>query len=220
MPMITGDSSRAQEDDKDYCIDLGLIARTSRGVEISNAIYKEIIPRELSKEHQDNLAAKFSPDWLNPDGSINTEIMFTMFQDFWRENAGIWASHIKGYQEAAPHLVTQAFLQRVINGSGSIAREYGIERKRTDLMMKWRYNQDGKVITQKVVIELKTISSSQDYEKIKELALKQTAEYTIACDAQESHILIFDRDESRGWREKVFIDHGEFDGVKIKIWGM
>ncbi|MDA3901098.1 MAG: hypothetical protein PF637_11345 [Spirochaetes bacterium] len=143
-----------------------------------------------------------------------------MFQDFWRENAGIWASHIRGYQEAAPQLITQAFLQRVANGNGSIVREYAILRKRTDLMLKWKYRVDGINRAQKIVIEIKTIKQKQSYAKLKAEALRQTFEYAEICDADESHILIFDRDEALGWRETVFTDTEEFDGRIIKIWGM
>lgn len=220
LPMILGEEAQAQEDDKQYCMDLGLITKSSQGIVISNAIYREVIPRELSKEHQDNLQSRFSPEWVNPDGSINTDTLFTMFQDFWRENAGIWASHIKGYQEAAPQLVTQAYLQRVANGNGSIAREYAILRKRTDLMLKWNYREGEKEKHQKIVIELKTINEKQSYEKIISEALKQTAEYTKICGADESHILIFDRDETRGWRKTAFKDHAEHEGISITIWGM
>jgi hypothetical protein len=52
LPLLTGEAGKAQEDDKEYCIDLGLVKRTSRGIEIPNAIYREVIPRELTREHQ------------------------------------------------------------------------------------------------------------------------------------------------------------------------
>jgi len=36
------------------------------------------------------------------------------------------------------------------------------------------------------------------------ISLEQTAEYAKKCDATESHIVVFDRDEKSDWREKVF----------------
>jgi hypothetical protein len=170
--MILGESAKPQEDDKDYCLDLGLIRKTDRGVVVSNQIYQEVIPRELTKEHQDNFAAKFNPDWINSDGSLNTHSLLKLFRDFWLVNSGIWGSHIAGYQEAAPQLVTQAFLQRVANGNGSIQREYGIERKRTDLMLKWKYQCEEQLCYQKVVLELKTIKQGQKYETLLEKGLE------------------------------------------------
>ena len=220
LPILSGESGQAQEDDKEYCIDLGLIKRTPQGVEIANQIYREVIPRELTKEHQDNFTSRFQPDWVRPDGGLDADRLFTLFQDFWRENAGIWASHIKGYQEAAPQLVTQAFLQRVANGNGSIAREYALLRKRTDLMLKWKYPAGDPRSPQKIVIELKTIRSKDSYENLKAEALRQTAEYARICGTDEAHLLIFDRDESRSWRDTPFHDQGEHDGIRIRIWGM
>ena len=55
------------------------------------------------------------------------------------------------------------------------------------------------------------------YETVKKRALEQTAEYAKKCDATESHIIIFDRDEKTDWREKVFIDGGEFDGTVLRL---
>lgn len=295
LPMLTGEEARVEADDTDYCIDLGLIQRTDRGVAIANEIYREVIPRELSKEQQDNLAARFAPEWVAADGRIDTGVMLTLFREFWRENADIWASHIKGYQEAAPQLVTQAFLQRVVNGQGYIGREYAVGRGRTDLLIKWRYAAGktsgatsgpasgvasgsasgvasgmgsgsapatapgaapgagaasgsgsapatasgsafapgsgpaafpsgsaptGPVRWQKIVLELKVIGATQSYATVKAQALAQTAAYVLACNAEEAHILIFDRDETRGWRDKVFDDEGEHGGVRMRIWGL
>ncbi len=45
------------------------------------------------------------------------------FQQFWRENSEIWEEKYE-YKETAPHLILQAFLQRVVNGGGDILREY------------------------------------------------------------------------------------------------
>ena len=41
------------------------------------------------------------------------------------------------YREAGPQLLLQAFLQRIVNGGGRIEREYGLGRRRTDLLVFW-----------------------------------------------------------------------------------
>ena len=40
------------------------------------------------------------------------------------------------YAEACPQLLLQAFLQRIVNGGGYIDCEYGLGRKRTDLLIR------------------------------------------------------------------------------------
>ena len=215
-PLFLGQRSDALDDDIDYCMDLGLIKRTDRGIVIANDIYREILPRELIKKEQDDFLSLFTPDWVNDDESINTEILFTMFQQFWRENSEIWHDAMAGYQEAAPHLTFQAFLQRVANGKGYIAREFAYGTRRPDLMLKWRYPAG----EQRIVIELKMLTERDSYEKVKQTALEQTAIYADKCDATESHIIIFDRCGKTDWKDKVFTDTDEVNGYQIKIWGM
>ena len=113
--VLNNDRVLASDDDREYCIDLGLIKSSSRGLIIANKIYQEIIPRELSKTQQEDLKNIFDPDWVNSDGSLNTVMLFELFGDFWSQNADIWSESMAGYKEAAPHLVFQAFLQRVAN---------------------------------------------------------------------------------------------------------
>ncbi|MBU1379962.1 ATP-binding protein, partial [Myxococcota bacterium] len=138
LPMINNEESiAADEDDRQYCLDLGLLKKTPHGLEISNPIYREIIPRELTTSRQEHFLSYFTPDWIRPDGSLDSDLLVRMFVTFWRENSNIWATDIAGYEEAAPHLVFQAFLQRVANGNGTVYREYGLNRGRTDLMLKW-----------------------------------------------------------------------------------
>lgn len=135
-----------------------------------------------------------------------------MFTDFWRENSEIWANHISSYEEAAPHLVFQAFLQRVSNGNGFVYREYGLGRKRTDLLMKWRDDDKNEF---RVVVELKVLRKKDNLEK-----LKQTAQYAKRTKSKENHIVIFDRDEKTDWRKKLFTETVQFDGMGFKIWGV
>ena len=121
-----------------------------------------------------------------------------------------------GYQEAAPHLTFQAFLQRVANGKGFIGREFAYGTKRADLVLKWKYPTG----EQRIVIELKMLTEKDSYKTIKAKALEQTADYVDKCNATESHIIIFDRCGKTDWKDKVFTDTGESNGCQIKIWGM
>jgi len=218
LPMILGKELRPDKDDKDYCIDLGLIKNTKRGLVIANKIYQEIIPRELTDSKQDSFQKRFSPDWITKDGSLDTDDLFKKFTNFWRRNSEIWASQIKGYEEAAPQLVFQAFLQRVANGGGYIDREYSSGRGRTDLMLQWI---NGKK-EQRIVIELKIYSKNRgSIEKIEEKALKQTYSYADQQNSTENHIIIFDRDKiKKEWRDKVYEKQVEYHGKSFKIWGI
>ncbi len=208
------------DEDIKYCIDLGLIKKTKEGLVIANKIYKEVLPRELTSVMQIHFLSYMKPKWVNEDQSLNTEKLFSMFSQFWRENSEIWSRKIKGYKEAAPQLIFQAFLQRVANGHGRIDREYGLGTKRTDLYLKWNSSTG----EQRIVIELKVRTKRQDtttaFDKFKAKGLIQTAEYADKCNPTESHLIFFDRREEIDWKDKIYTENVEQNGYKIKIWGM
>ena len=206
-PMITGVDARVSPDDAEYCIDLGLIKRTPQGLVISNDIYKEVIPRELSNSMQTAFLSIFKPEWINKDQSLNVDLLMKLFVQFWRENSDVWSQDMQGYVEAAPHLIFFSFLQRVSNGHGLIEREYGLGMKRADLYLKWK----SPTSEQRVIFEVKIRTQKQNtddaLETMKQKALEQTADYADRCSATESHILIFDRRGIDGeWLEKVSVE--------------
>ncbi len=218
-PIIIGEHSTGTIEDKEYCLDLGLLSLKNKELVISNDIYKEIIPRELTNVMQTNFESVLKPDWVNKDESINIETLMQMFTQFWRENSEIWLPEIRGYVEAAPHLVFQAFLQRVGNGHGCINREFGFGTKRADLYLQWK----SPVGEQRIVFELKLHSKHTTLTKVKEDGLVQTAEYADKCNATESHLIIFDRRENIPWDEKIWNNEEKSTcghPHKIKIWGL
>ena len=218
LPMILGNKTEPNEDDIQYCVDLGLIKDTKEGIKISNLIYKEVIPRELTADTQRTFLKEHIPEWVDTDSSIDVHRLLTLFKEFWNENTSIWASSIAGYQEAAPNLVLQAFLQRVLNGGGYINREYGLGNRRTDIFIRWFYQKEGKKYTQRIVMELKIIGKNQNYEAIKKDALEQTAKYAQTCGVKEAQILIFDRNKSQNWTADEPNEYAEFDGISFEIW--
>lgn len=201
-------------DDIQYCLDLGLITRSQFGLEISNAIYREIIPRELTVVTQYNLEPLYQASWyVKPGGRLDMDGLLAAFQEFFRENSEIWLERFD-YKEAGPQLLLQAFLQRIVNSGGRIDREYGLGRKRTDLMILWNHDQG----VQKVVIELKILHKG--LQKTISEGLEQTAAYMDRCTCEEGHLMIFDRRPNRKWAHKIFRKMERRQGKKINVWGM
>ena len=48
--------------------------------------------------------------------------------------------------------------------------------------------------------------------------LAQTAEYMDRCGADAGHLVIFDRDESRTWADKLFHRRESAGPVPIEVW--
>jgi len=219
-PMLAGELLSLQDDDADYCIDLGLCKRINGGLYIANEMYKEIIPRELAKLNQDKIPTEIPSSWRNSDDTINIKNLLILFKDYWYENMAIWGSNMPGYHEAAAQLVTQTFLHRIVNGGNEIHREYAVGRKRMDIFIKRKYYK-GKNKTlkfQKIVLEVKTIKDDQNYETIRQKAIEQTAEYAKLKGVKEAQILLFNRGEKPRWTALDENEYAEYKKIKLVIW--
>ena len=210
-PMLSGAPRRSYTTrDLEYVRDLGLVALDTPP-RIANPIYAEVIPRELTSAFQEDLLVE--PAWyVDDDGTLNLDKLLEAFQQFFRENSEHWLERFD-YKEAAPQLVLQAFLQRVLNSGGRIVREYGLGRQRVDLLVLW----PGPQGMQRFVIECKILRGKLEATLAK--GLPQTAGYMDRCGAAAGHLVIFDRSENP-WKEKVFHRSEEFDGTPVEVWGM
>jgi hypothetical protein len=199
-PVIMGHENEIsiENEDTKYCFDLGLIRDNLGKIEPSNAIYKEVIIRALTYNNQYHLIQKINPVWVNPDGTIDMNGLLKGFQDFWRENGEIWIEKYE-YKEAAPHLILQAFLQRVINGGGQIVREYAAGTKRFDLCILFNKN--------KYAIELKINYGPKTFPD----GLTQMAEYMDKVGEKEGWLVIFDRNPDKSWDERIYWKTEEYD---------
>ncbi|MBK1716826.1 AAA family ATPase [Thiocystis violacea] len=137
-PMLAGALlGEVPEDDIQYLLDLGLCRMAQgQGLTIANPIYREVLPRALAFTPQASLP-HISPSWLNSDGGLNPERLLESFLAFWRQHGEPLLGSAP-YHEIAPHLVLMAFLQRVVNGEGTLEREYAIGRGRMDLCLRYR----------------------------------------------------------------------------------
>ena len=221
-PLLSGEEASAGQphlrpDDVQYVEDLGLIV-TRPSLRISNRIYQEVLPRELTWTTQVMIANQEQSWYVGADRRLNMDKLLGAFQQFFREHADIWSQGFD-YREAAPQLLMQAFLQRIINGGGRIGREYGLGRKRTDLFIEWPLDevQGMHGPLQRVVIELKIRRGALD--AVLEKGLEQTVGYARQVGADEAHLVIFDRDPGRGWDERIWRRCAQHEGVQVGVWG-
>jgi hypothetical protein len=222
LPILAGETTPEQipPDDIEYVRDLGLI-RTEGQLAIANAIYREVIPRQLTYSTQ--LTISQEPAWyILPNGRLDMEKLLPAFQEFFREHSEHWVERFD-YKEAGPQLLLQAFLQRIVNGGGRIEREYGLGRMRTDLLIVWPVQPAlgqtmSAAATQKVVIELKILHKS--LEKTIADGMVQTAAYMDRTGTADGHLVIFDRNPEKPWEEKIFRREAQQDGKRIIIWGI
>ena len=212
------EDSLVPNDDVLYVQDMGLIkVEKGKPRRIANGIYREIIPRELTWSTQDALIQE--PQWYqNADGSINMKKLLLDFQQFFRENSDAWIGKFD-YAEAGPQLLLQCFLQRIVNGGGYIDREYGLGRKRTDLLIRKPLTEGYGGPVQRIVLELKIKRGA--LEKVINEGLIQTVEYMDRVGSvDEGHFIIFDRSKTKTWEERIWHKSYEYQGRQIMVWGM
>jgi hypothetical protein len=208
--LMTGepDPNLPQSDAFQYSLDLGLVTIERGTPTISNPIYREILARKMTYGAQ---LAITEPEWQwkKSDGSLDMEKLLKEFQKFWRANSEIWEEK-SDYTEAFPHLLLQAFLQRVLNGGGQIDREYAAGRGRMDLLIEYGKN--------KYIIEIKLIRDYNTAKQIKEEGLKQIRKYKDAAAPEASaYLMIFDRRSKKKktvWGKRITWTQ-EADGIVV-----
>jgi hypothetical protein len=198
-PIITGepDPDLAENDAFRLCLDLGLVALENGTPVIANPIYKEVIARQITYGTQLAIPQP-TWQWEKSDGTLDMERMMQEFQKFWRRHADIWEAK-SDYSEAFPHLLLMAFLQRVLNGGGSIDREYAAGRGRMDLAIHYH----GLIH----IIEIKLIHYYDTPEAVKEEGLEQIRMYRDKVAPQSpAYLIIFDRrpgTKEKSWDERI-----------------
>lgn len=218
-PMLSSldnfEQAQSSLDDLQYVEDLGLI-KLKPNLVIANKIYQEVIPRELTYPTSVNITHE-QAWYIGENDKIDMRKLLSAFQQFFRENIDAWSENFQ-YKEAGPQLLMQAFLQRIVNGGGRITREYALGRKRTDLLIEWPLTEqsfNGPV--QRVVIELKILYGA--IETTIENGVKQACEYANSVNADEVHLVIFDRSTNNKWDDRIWCKRQQVDSCIVDVWG-
>jgi len=210
-PVITGEirGHDTLDDDYQYVLDLGLLRKADKRLIPSNPIYNEVIIRYLSMQAQSEMDMRgfppAAPAYL-AEGKLDMRRLLGDFQQFWRENSEIWRERYQ-YKEAAPHLVMQAFLQRVINAGGRISRELAEGTGRLDLCVHYGGLD--------YPIELKLRYGDKTYGTGK----KDLARYMDKMGCAEGWLVVFDRRRKPTWDDRIFWRTDEAEGRTIHTVG-
>lgn len=92
---------------------------------------------------------------------------------------------------------------------------------RTDLIIEWPTDSKQSFFgeVQRIVIELKIRHEKQKLESIIEQGLAQTAQYADRLNAEEAHLIIFNRNPEMSWEEKIWQKIARAQQREIHIWG-
>ena len=221
-PVLSGNAAgmdEASPDDVEYVRDLGLLA-PGGARRIANPIYREVIPHELMYAHEDMIVQE-TAWYVKSDGDLDMNGLLEGFQRFFREHSEHWIERFQ-YKEAGPQLLLQAFLNRVVNGGGRIEREYALGRRRTDLLIVWPPGgiegaAEPGTPAHRHVVECMILRG--DLEATIREGVAQTLDYVDKCRGESGHLVVFDRDESMPWEEKLYRRQESQDGRSVMVWG-
>lgn len=193
-PILGGtvvDTGEGYDDDVEYVHDLGLIKRNG-GIEIANPIYREVIARVLTAPAEDQIPPQIlQRSYVLPDGRLDLSRILDDFMAFWEEQGDALLGPLP-YHEVAPQLVLMAFLQRIANGGGFIDREFGLGRRRIDLLLRWPHaGADGKRQVQREALELKVWRKGE--KDPRPAGLEQLDDYLARLGLDEGTLVLFDR---------------------------
>ncbi|MBI5512902.1 MAG: AAA-like domain-containing protein [Deltaproteobacteria bacterium] len=191
-PMLAGETTAPDvlDDDFAYVVGLGLLRYQGGHYVVANPIYREVIPRALTHVRQAQLPQETA--WfLREDGALDMPGLFTAWQAFWRKDGHLAAEGF-GYREAGPHLMLMAFLQRVVNGGGTLEREYALGKGALDLCVGWR--------GERHAIEVK-LRRDTDTEAE---ALPQVTRYLDSLGLTEGWLVLFDLRQTVPWEQRLF----------------
>ena len=104
-----------------------------------------------------------------------------------------------------------AFLQRVVNGGGSIEREIGTGRGRMDLLVSYG--------GERIVIELERIPARGSATALREEGIVQLAGYLDQQGLNEGWLVLFDQRPGRTWEQRIFAETFEHHGKRIHLRG-
>ncbi|MDJ0835317.1 MAG: ATP-binding protein [Acidobacteriota bacterium] len=206
-PVLLGQQVNLEfsSDDASYTFDLGLLIKNKGDVLPANPIYSEVIIRTLSYDSQYQLPTSLTGRFID-NGRIDMTALLKAFQQFWRENSAIWVEKYD-YREAAPHLILQAFLQRIVNGGGRIDREYSAGRGRFDLCIYLEGH--------RYALELKI----QRRKDTRDNGIVQLTGYLVTLGLEEGWLIIFDPNAERDWDKKITWDEVQHEGKTIHVVG-
>ncbi|MCF8168234.1 MAG: ATP-binding protein [Rhodoferax sp.] len=190
-----------------YCQDLGIVSRKPP-IRFANPIYQEIIPRVMSYHWQLSIPQDDAdPFWYIKDGQLDMDALLKAFQKFYRRHSEAWLSKYD-FREVGRQLLLMAFLQRIVNGGGSITREMAIGNGRADLVVQYAEK------THVLELKLKYHSVSQ------EEGMEQLSRYLTRLDQGHGYLLLFELDDAVPWDTRIQWQERQCEGKSITLVGL
>jgi hypothetical protein len=220
-----------------------------KSLRASNIFYGELIVLALTRDIQDNIPVELQNKWIDDGASLDMDGLLRAFQVYWRENSEanemtenekserhrllknriaksltnteiadkfdihedivkIIKDNLSGFnREDFPHIVLFAFMQRVLNGGADfVLREYGLGRTFVDICVSY------KGIRYPVELKVKGAMAREE-------SVAQVLGYKDKSGSSVGWLVVFDRDFTKPWEEKLTWETLDRGGKAVRVVG-
>jgi ribosomal protein S13 len=221
-------------DDKGYVIDLGLLkAEIVNGITSlrpSNATYRELIVRFLTKDIQDDIPEEFQNKWM--DGtSLDMDGLLKAFQLYWRKNSQAQDTKIKTFDSDVKYFTDNLLKISESTVSDETRAKFMeiVKDKITDIsgeayahlvlfaFLQRVLNGGADFIQREYALGLKRADICVSYKGIRyplelkikgamtrEKSIQQILDYMDTCGSSVGWLIVFDKDRNKSWEKKIF----------------
>jgi hypothetical protein len=198
-----------KSDDFQYVKDLGLITETKEGIEPANPVYGEIIACALNYDVRNSSFHRYDESETTrylKNGRIDMDCLMRDFQQYWRDNSGVWVK--KGYlYESEPVFQMTDFIGRIVKDGRYVNCSMGTSGTDPDFCMRDEY--------QKYPIRLKTGYGNKCIEE----GFEETIRLMNRFNCNEGWLVVFDLRSTVKWEDKLYMKKETVDGKTITIVG-
>ncbi len=210
--MLLGDAEiDYAHDDFRYVVDLGLVVKGPGGAEPANRMYRDALVRDVGYNRQANTPAPWWP-WRKPDGRLDFPALVDAFRQHWRENSDIIVAHMPQFPEAVCHIAFMSFVHRVVNGGGTVEREFAAGRGAIDVVVSYA--------GERFVTEVKRVRPRDSLATIKASGVAQLGRYLDTLGMGEGWLLVVNQHPGVSWEERLWQQDLESDGKRLHLVGV
>lgn len=217
VPMLMGEgiAENLREEDVGFIRELGFLKETNP-LEISNCLYKELLPRVLFNPvlYLINLD---HTDFTTERGLVDTDKLMKSFQTFFKNHADRLVSLIN-YGNAGSILIFQALLQKLTEWNMTITRTYAINQNYVVIELHRDYPCEQNML---FFIKHFNVKAPEQNRLTMQSIMDDFAMY-IAKRPEvkaEFHLIAINLNINFLWEEKLFSVRKEKQGKIMTLWG-
>jgi hypothetical protein len=156
----------------------------------ANPIYCDTIVITLNYVTQATFPDTIVHQWMDNE-KLDMNSLLKEFQKIWQNNSELLQESYD-YKKAAQPLILDAFLQRVINDTGYVIPEFGLNKGRVDIRVEYV----GKTYPIEIKLENDPMELSDTQDQIEE--------YMQRCGSNEGWLVFFDNNPKKNWDKKIY----------------